>query len=387
MTADCFSIATPTLRGALNCRDPNIANLFDNRFASSPSTHPGINESVFHIAGCPGPLSRLQMNKYAAYSLNYHHSGAPRLLTVTRPEHYAKLEEVTYITQNSGTLSGRAQEARTCSQFVEHQAMYMPRTTMSHHGVEYTEVVQQQGDMVIIFPFAYHQAYTSGPNITEELFYASDRCKVFHREKLYQHCNRKCAAGQPNSDFNTFFSDNLNRSRSGRSGREFPSTMRLPRQSREASTPQISDAARRPRIETQPLRGMRILNDDENDGDWNPTSAEESRLQPSTPRKSNRMTSNRYGTDERKSTRMTSNPFATDEWDPDHAFDASYGAANNDEGSPIGGSRPRDIITGRYLEGDEWQEISRASRRKRVDDADDADDSEAPLKHRRRRHH
>ena len=64
--------------------------------------------------------------------------------------------------------------------------------------------------MVITFPYAYHQAYTSRLNISEEILYASDRCRVFHREGLHQHCNPDRAAEQPD-DFESdlVFSDSL----------------------------------------------------------------------------------------------------------------------------------------------------------------------------------
>lgn len=52
---------------------------------------------------------------------------------------------------------------------------------------------------MIIFPYAYHQGFNAGPNITEEVMYASDRWEVFHREKLYQHCSRNCAGGKAES--------------------------------------------------------------------------------------------------------------------------------------------------------------------------------------------
>ena len=57
---------------------------------------------------------------------------------------------------------------------------------------------------MIIFPYAYHQGFNAGPNITEEVMYASDRWEVLHREKLYQHCSRNCAEGKAES-FNLDF--------------------------------------------------------------------------------------------------------------------------------------------------------------------------------------
>lgn len=349
MTHIRSSIATPVLRAALKCRDPNIENFLGNRFASSRSTEPGINKSVFHIAGSRGPLSALQMNKYAGYSLNYHHSGAPRVLTVILPEHHAKLEEVMYITQDNGNLLGRPRKPPTCSQFVEHQQMYMPHATLSTHNVDYTKVVQHQGEMVITFPYAYHQAYASGPNITEEMLYASDRCKVFHREDLYQHCSRKCATKQPDDfDLMAVFSNTLSSPRSGdrrRSGLESPSTSISPRQSSEPSTSQEGDEDGR---SSKRISGLKAMDRVSDDGDWVDPSDQASTHQPRT---------------QRKTPRMTSNPSEPDMWDPAQTFGDPHDPAENDEGSPIGGIRPRDSITGRLLTPHEW----RMSKRQRAD--------------------
>ena len=115
---------------------------------------------------------------------------------MTRPQHHAKLEEVLHTAQDNETLFDRPTAPPTCSQFVSHNPVYAPQATLSSHGIASTEVVQQQGEMVITFPYAYHQVLASGPSITEEMLYASDRCKVFHREGLYQHCTRNCAPGE-----------------------------------------------------------------------------------------------------------------------------------------------------------------------------------------------
>lgn len=346
----------------MRCKDPNIENFLGNRFASSRSTQPGINKSVFHIAGSPGPLSPLQMNKYAAYSINYHHSGAPRILKVTLPEHHARLEMNMYISQHNGTLFGRSPKPPTCSQFVAHQPMYVPHATLSSYKVDCTEVVQHQGEMVITFPYAYHQAYASGPNITEEILYASDRCRTFHRENLYQHCSGNCTAGEPDdfdlkAVFNTLSSTGS--SHRLRSRLESPSTSLSPPQSQEASTSQECDSDGHA---SKRISGLKAIDRVSDDGDWIDTSGQASRLKSNT---------------NRKATRMTSNPYEPDMWDPDHAFKGSGDSADDededddeddDEGSPIGGIRPRDSVTGRLLMPHEC----RSSRRKRDDESDAA---------------
>lgn len=346
MTADCYSIAISNLRGALQCKDPHIFDLLGNRFAGSRSTEPGINESVFHIAGGKGPLSPLQTNKYAAYSLNYHHSGAPRIITVTAPKHFGKLEEFMYIAQNGGSVLGRPWNPPKCSQFVKHQPMYVPHATLSLNGVEYTEVVQHQGEMVIIFPYAYHQGYTSGPNITEEVLYASDRCKVFHRENLYHHCNDNCAGGQHDDfDLKLVFNNTLETPHRRRQGQDYLTSLSTD-QSQDASITHSngSDGGLPKRLPG--FSSWDRISD--GGGEWLPSA------QGFEPGSSTR----------RKTARLTSNPYEPDMWDPDSLYEPTYGQASEDEDTPTGGT-PRGRGRGRGGRGRKRGDSSSGTPRKR----------------------
>ena len=143
--------------------------------------------------------------------------------------------------------------------------MYVPQATLELYDISHVELAQHQGEMVITFPYAYHQAYTSGPNITEEMLYASDRCKVFHREKLYQHCNPDCPAGEHDEfDVDLVFLNTLATSRSDRyrSSLDPPRIIPPPRQSREASTSQYIDAATGRPIRLYGLKAMDRISDD-----------------------------------------------------------------------------------------------------------------------------
>ena len=131
---------------------------------------------------------------------------------VTRPGRHTEVETALYDAQDSGNLFlSRPEKPSTCSQFVAHESKYVPSITLSNLRIPHTEVVQQQGELVIIFPWAYHEAYTSGPNITEEIMYAGRRCKAFHGKNLYRHCSTECAGGQPDDyDLGLVFFDRLN---------------------------------------------------------------------------------------------------------------------------------------------------------------------------------
>lgn len=290
------------------------------------------------------------------------------------PEHHAKVEELVYKAQNSETLNGRPEKPPACSQFVVHEPVYMPHATMSYNDIDFTEVVQHQGEMVITFPYAYHQTYVSGPNITEEMLYASDRCKVFHREDLYKRCNSDCGAEQHDPlDLNQIFSNTLSGTRSGnRNGPvlESPLASLLRRQAQETNASQNHDISDRP--SSKRVSGLKKMDRVSDDGDWIDPSVQAAILQSGIAR---------------KATRLTSNPYEPDMWDPDSAFEPTHGpAAGNIEGSSIGGLRPLDPIMGRHVVP---RGRRRTSKRNRDDDTDSDEDiiKEPSHKHSRRRHH
>ena len=208
------SLATQEVRNALQCNEPDLQNYFGNRFISSPSTQSGINEPVFHLSAHSGTIFAMQLGKYAAYTLNYHHSGEPRNYTVIKPKDHEKLEDLIGNATHEH-LSTRPPKTPSCSQFVRHQAMYLPEDTLQLQDIDYTTVIQYQGEMVIIFPYAYYQGFNAGANITEEMMYASDRWEVFHREKVYQYCSRNCLAKKDDTFSLDFVNQGLLSLRSG----------------------------------------------------------------------------------------------------------------------------------------------------------------------------
>ena len=79
-----------------------------------------------------------------------------------------------------------------CDQALGHRAIYLPKATLQRFDVDYLQVVQHQNEMIITFPFTYRQGYNTGPNISEEIAYASERWEVFPKKHLYRQCDEKC---------------------------------------------------------------------------------------------------------------------------------------------------------------------------------------------------
>ena len=130
--------------------------------------------------------------------------GAPRTWMIIKPEEHAKLEEkLHFFIENEHTTtdeSVRSKYPPQCDQFVRHQSLYLPKETLDLFKLKYSIVAQYQNEMLITFPHAYRQAYDTGPNIVEEMAYASRRWEVFHKKHLYHPCGSKCPEKAPNLD-------------------------------------------------------------------------------------------------------------------------------------------------------------------------------------------
>ncbi len=148
-----------------------------------------------------------------AYLLNYLHDGAPQTWTVVRPTEHKKLEETLHgflHPSKSGEMGTsiaipRPKFPPKCDNFLRHNPLYVPEETLKHDDIKYTKVVQFLGEMVITFPFAYHQAYNTGANIAESMPYASERWEIFPSQKLLNDCNRYCSLGPIPPQFDLSF--------------------------------------------------------------------------------------------------------------------------------------------------------------------------------------
>lgn len=188
--------AVDGLREALRCADPKLVEYPGNSLMKSKSRIRGIHSPYFYISRTEGTPFGMHIEDFAAYSLNYLHVGAPKCWKVVAPKDHAKLEEVmhAFLNPEERMLSSRTElkprRPPQCSQFLRHKSVYLPEELLQLLNIEFTSVVQHQGEMVITFPFAYHEGYNSGPNIAEAIGYATDRWEVFVREGLYENCQK-----------------------------------------------------------------------------------------------------------------------------------------------------------------------------------------------------
>lgn len=173
----------------------------------------GVNTSVFHVSATDSTVSGMQVVNFGAYLLNFLHDGAPRVWTIARPQEHKKFEEMLHSFlqpiiakgKRTGMEIPRPKLPPACDNFLKHKPLYIPDETLKSYDIKHTKVAQYLGEMVIAFPFAYHQVYNTGANIAESIAYATDRWKIFHANKLFKHCDQKCSPEAVSPDFDLGF--------------------------------------------------------------------------------------------------------------------------------------------------------------------------------------
>ena len=190
-------LANDHLRYYLGCGNPRLTELAGNSFNKSISKAvAGVQSPRFLLSQSAGVPFAMHLKEAAAYSLNYLHMGAPRIWTIVKPTDHDKLQELMhYVTADSAATASNGKRTRyppQCDQSLGHESLYVPAGSLQLLDVEYTVVVQHQGELVITFPYAFCQVYCTGPSIAEEISYTTDRWEVFVRRDLYQKCHQSC---------------------------------------------------------------------------------------------------------------------------------------------------------------------------------------------------
>ena len=229
------------MRHALHCSNPKLKELAGNWLNRSSSAAPGVNQPCFNWSDTAS-FNVMQLARFGAYTLDVLHSGSPKVWTVTWPSNNTKLEKFF----RKELIRGDPRHAPNCSHYVAHREIYVPRDVLERHEIENLKVVQNEGEMIIIFPWAYHQSYSTGPNICETTMYASDRWQVFHHEKLYRNCSHKCKAREP-FDFEMKFVV----PRPPRRSNFAPATASSPKRSQKTDLTVNEDEPRRPKSPTK----------------------------------------------------------------------------------------------------------------------------------------
>lgn len=223
-----FYLASNEKRCALDCGKIHMKEFHSHGLLGARTDKDRIYQPKLQISGAFGSSFGLQMASFGAYSLNVLHSGAPRCWTVIKPvdhrkvefEFHADAEEVSLrgkrvefvrLTSVDSYGASKKNQKKTesfpsdfpprCDQFLNHQPFYIPKGSLQACGIGFTQVVQYEGELIIMFPFAYSQGYSCGPSIAEEVGYTNERSENLG---LYHHCHAACTGPKPPIDFGTF---------------------------------------------------------------------------------------------------------------------------------------------------------------------------------------
>ncbi len=229
---DRLLLAISEKRNALRCGKANIWEFYSHGLHGAKRDRDKIHQPKLQVAGAFGSSFGLHMTGFGAYSLNVLHSGAPKFWTVIKPADHRKIELQLHADVEESSLRGRRikfirlssveSEGRTyaknqkkleslpcdfpprCDQFLNHQPFYIPKGSLEATEVEFTNLVQYEGELVITFPFAYRQGYSCGPSVGEEVGHTNERSEILNQEGLYQHCHHACTGPKLPFDFDAF---------------------------------------------------------------------------------------------------------------------------------------------------------------------------------------
>ena len=100
------------------------------------------------------------------YSVNYIHCGGAKQWYVIPPKEKERFERVCQcislslsilLQPNFKAIFGT--DYKSCPEFMRHKQYILSPTVLSNSGVPYNSVVQNVGEYIITFPYAYHAGY------------------------------------------------------------------------------------------------------------------------------------------------------------------------------------------------------------------------------------
>uniref|UniRef100_A0A3P8UL20 [histone H3]-trimethyl-L-lysine(9) demethylase n=1 Tax=Cynoglossus semilaevis TaxID=244447 RepID=A0A3P8UL20_CYNSE len=134
------------------------------------------SESGIKIKGVNSPCLFFGMWKSAfpwhtedmdLYGINYLHFGEPTSWYVVPPEHGKRLERIA-----KGFFPGNNQ---SCEAFLRHKMTLISPSILKKYGIPYEKVIQEEGQFIVTFPYAYHAGFNHGFNCAESTNFATQR--------------------------------------------------------------------------------------------------------------------------------------------------------------------------------------------------------------------
>jgi hypothetical protein len=117
--------------------------------------------------GSPGTTFVLHAEDMNLGSVNYLVAGAPKVWYVVPSSDNLKVVDLV------SKLFANEKLVKTCPQAVMHKRFLIHPDTLREHGITCSRIVQEQGDLIVTFPGAFHFGYNSAYNIAEATNFAT----------------------------------------------------------------------------------------------------------------------------------------------------------------------------------------------------------------------
>lgn len=114
------------------------------------------------------------------YSINYLHFGAPKTWYCIPPEHGRRLERLA-----TGFFPGNS---KSCPAFLRHKMTIISPHVLKQYSIPFNKITQEEGEIMITFPYGYHAGFNHGFNCAESTNFATVRWVEYGKRALQCLC-------------------------------------------------------------------------------------------------------------------------------------------------------------------------------------------------------
>ncbi|XP_014262621.1 lysine-specific demethylase 4B-like isoform X2 [Cimex lectularius] len=114
------------------------------------------------------------------YSINYLHFGAPKTWYSIPPEHGKRLERLA-----NGFFPSYS---KTCPAFLRHKMTIISPHVLKQYSIPFNKITQEEGEIMITFPYGYHAGFNHGFNCAESTNFATKRWVEYGKRALQCLC-------------------------------------------------------------------------------------------------------------------------------------------------------------------------------------------------------
>lgn len=116
------------------------------------------------------------------YSINFLHFGAPKTWYSIPPEHGRRLERLA-----NGFFPS---SYKTCQAFLRHKMTLISPQILRQYSIPYNKITQEEGEIMITFPYGYHAGFNHGFNCAESTNFATRRWIEYGKRALLCTCSK-----------------------------------------------------------------------------------------------------------------------------------------------------------------------------------------------------